>query len=228
LENNYRGDFLNPESLALLSMLGLISYIFGDYMQIYMRYNGAIRQKVASGYSSAMKVMVGMRVSSVFYMLLIAFSIENALSAAYLMKYFSWTCALCALPIALLVRRAFFTKRARGKFSKLCELRFELGPALLSFTAIIFNLLGLTIPFIAAAKFPEYRLTLVQSSVLFNVVYTFITVFCIESKFANLVDSKDYNYHSFCYSISLGRIFGCLMAAVLIFLLIIITLCLNL
>jgi len=213
---------LDPESIAMLSMLGLISYIFGDYMQINMRYHGALKQKVASGYSSAMKVMVGMRVSSVFYMFLIAFSIERDLSATELTKYFLWTCALCALPIAIIVRKTFFTKKAREKLSELCDLRFELSTGLLSSTAIMFNLLGLTLPFIVAAKFPEYRLTLVQSSVLFNVVYTFITVFYIESKFAKLVDSNDSNYHSFCYSVSIGRIFGCLITALLIFLLIII------
>jgi hypothetical protein len=75
-----------------------------------------------------------------------------------------------------------------------------------AFLATILNLLGLTLPWVAAATFPEHRLTLANTSFLFNTVFTIINVFLIEHRFARLIDAEAVKIHGFVAGVIMARL----------------------
>jgi len=200
---------------AMSAMIGLVGYIFADYMQIYLRYRGAVNSKIASGYSNAMKSMVGMRMGAVIYTFLVAISVERGIQTNFLIGLYAIALPCCAVPIAFMVPRLKRNSGVTHELSEQCS-GILWQPLVVSAAAITFNLLGLAIPFVAGSKFPEWRLTLAQSSIFFNVFYTILTVFFIENRFAKLVDANDPKYHSFTYSVTLGRVIGCAFGGIIL------------
>lgn len=207
---------LNIVYVSIFAFFGLIGYIFADYMQIYLRYRGAVFSKIATGYSNAMKSMVVMRIGAVLYMFLIAFSVERGLASETMTKIACVALPLCGLPIALMLPKLIALRSIAPDSMKVARPKIMWEAVFYSAVAVTFNLLGLTIPFILGIQFPEFRLTLAQTSIFFNVFYTMITVFVIESQFSKLVDSKDSKYHDFCYSLTVGRILGSVSGGVVI------------
>lgn len=190
-----------------LALCGLALAILTDHLQLLAKYRGALRQRVAYGYNLAMKVMVANRLGAVLYFLLVAFCIDNGLAPETLATAYAIAVALMAVPtLGLLVG---LQRRLTGAGAGLRVLDTGHWPwpiVIASFVATAFNLLGLTLPWLAAATYPEWRLTLANTSFLFNTLFTVLNVFYVEHRFAELIDAGQPEVHGFVAGVMMARL----------------------
>lgn len=202
--------FTSPNFLAVsfgLALAGLALAVLADHLQTIAKYNGALRQKVAGGYNLAMKVMVANRLGAVLYFILIAFNIDNGLPPTTLATALAITVACVALPTVGLMVWLQQKLIKQGLTQKVLDVStWPKAIVAATFLATSFNLLGLTLPWIAGANYPSYRLTLANTSFLFNTFFTVINVFYIEHRFARIVDSKEYQIHGFVAGVMFARL----------------------
>lgn len=176
--------------LFVVSLLGLGIILLSDNLQTLAKYRGAIKQRVAGGYNLAMKVMVLNRIGAVIFFLSIALNIDHGISSDSMIDGFAIAFVISCLPAGFLIYRISLDKIGAISVSDVLEIKkWPITIAVATFGATLFNLMGITLPLIAGATFPDYRLTLANTSFVFNTVYTVINVFYIEDKFAKLVDS---------------------------------------
>lgn len=193
--------------LFVVALAGLVLAVLSDHLQILAKYQGAVNQRVAGGYNLAMKIMVINRFGAVIYFMLIAFNIDNGLSHATLA--IGLAIAVGSLVFPTLTLLFWLQHRSEVRGSLLVRLDARNCPKIItiaSFLATSFNLLGLTIPWIAGAAYPDFRLTLANSSFVFNTVYSIINIFYIEHAFARLVDSKSTEIRGFVAGVMIARL----------------------
>ncbi|WP_371396499.1 hypothetical protein [Fretibacter rubidus] len=203
----------NLTIVVFIAACGLFLAVIMEQLQILAKYDGAMKAKVASGYNSAMKIMVINRLGAVLYFVFVAFAIDTGISPQRLSSFFIGTiCALAVVNIGVfsVYFRRFKTEltaevRSAGRVE---HKRQEDLLALCVFAATMLNLLGLTIPLLLSAKFPDYRMTLSNTGFLFNTLFTIINVFIIENYLAKLIDKKDDRLHRIVVSILGIRILG--------------------
>ncbi|MEJ6403193.1 hypothetical protein [Yoonia sp. 2307UL14-13] len=190
----------------VVALLGFALAMLADHLQILAKYNGAVNKRVAGGYNLAMKVMVANRVGAVLYFLLMAFNVDNGLSAHTLAVGLAVTVGCIAVPtVGLMI---WLQKQLKAQGSALSVLDVSHWPkaiVIATFCATSLNILGLTLPWIAGATYPELRLTLVNTSFLFNTFFTVINVFYIEHHFARLVDREAHQIHGFVAGVMAAR-----------------------
>lgn len=191
----------------VIALAGLTLAILADHLQTLAKYQGALKQRVAGGYNLAMKVMVVNRVGAVLYFLLIAFNIDSGLSAQRL------TIGLMTTVFLLVIPTIFFLVRLQKMFDILGNggrvLNVSEWPKpimIATFFATATNILGLTVPWIASASYPEFRLTLANTSFLFNTIFTVIHVFYIEHRLALLIDKDEAQVHGFVAGVMVARL----------------------
>lgn len=204
-----------------LALIGLFLAITADHLQVIAKYTGSQNDRVASGYNLAMKVMVVNRFGAVIYFLLIAFNIDYGISPKTLILGLSATIAFILLPtIGTLV---WLQRRFQANDLQFSVLDFRKWPKVIVIATLLatsLNILGLTVPWIASASHPELRLTLANTSFLFNTLFTIVNVFYIEDKLAKLVDSKTDNIHGFVSGVIAARLFAYMGVSLALFLLI--------
>ena len=212
-------DFLiSPEFLTIalgLALAGLVFAIFADHLQIIAKYMGSQTKRIAGGYNLAMKVMVANRLGAVLYFLLIGFSIDNGLASSTLAIGLSLAIASLVLPtigILIWLQRRLNAERTGFRVFDLSAWPRTIVFA--TFMATVLNLLGLTVPWIASATFPELRLTLANTSFLFNTLFTVINVFYIEHKLAQIVDEATEEIHGFVVGVIFARLMAFLAAVI--------------
>lgn len=190
-----------------LSIVGLAFAVLADHFQTLAKYKGVLNKRVAGGYNSAMKVMVINRLGAVLYFLLLAFSIDNGLSAEKLNIALAVTVASLAVPTLFLM--LWLQKRLGQRVwdTSIWPKRIVIA----AFFATTLNLLGLTVPWVLAAHHPELRLTLANTSFLFNTLFTVVNVFYIEHHFARIVDSEKRQLHAFVSGVMAARLFAFLV-----------------
>lgn len=201
--------------LFLISLSGLSLTIFADHLQLLAKYFGAIRQHVAGGYNLAMKVMVLNRIGAVLYFLLLSFNIEQGLSPQKLILGIIGVSIFVAIPtIGLMIwlQRAMSAVRPGARVLGVSAWHKKVFYATL--LATTFNLLGLTAPWVASATFPELRLTLANTSFLFNTIFTVINVFYIEHKLAHLIDRNIDQIHGLVSGIIFARLIAFFLFAI--------------
>lgn len=204
-------NFLKSDAILNLlfvaAMAGLVFAIAADHFQIIAKYQGAVNRRVAAGYNLAMKTMVLNRFGAVIYFMLLAFNIENGLSQTTLA--IGLAAALCSLAFPTLAL-LFWLQRSSGEngslLNRLDTENWPKGVMFASFLGTIFNLLGMTIPWIAGAAYPEFRLTLANSSFVFNTIYSIINVFYIEHRFALLIDRDSTEVRGFVFGVMVARL----------------------
>ncbi len=195
--------------VLVFAMAGLVFAILSEQLQIFAKYRGVLRKKIAGGYNSAMKIMVVNRLGAVIYFLLIGFSIESGASSGALLIGYSF--AMLILFVAnsvLFYRLKIYLLKSDSGITLLPLTELPRGIILASFFATTFNLLGLTLPWLAGSYYQEFRLTLANMSFVFNSIFTIINVYYIEHRFALAVDEEASEIHSFLFSIVVSRIFA--------------------
>lgn len=198
-------EYLN--AAFALALLGLALAILADHFQIIAKYMGSQNQRIAGGYNLAMKVMVVNRLGAVLYFLLIAFNIDNGLDPDTLIIGLASTIAFIALPtIALLVWLQRRLAEHASNFKVLDIKQWPMTIVIATFFATALNLFGLTVPWVASATYPDLRLTLANTSFLFNTLFTVINVFYIEHRLAKLVDEEADQIHGFVSGVIAARL----------------------
>ncbi|NVK74535.1 MAG: hypothetical protein HWE24_13715 [Oceanospirillaceae bacterium] len=198
----------------LLAFIGLGIILFSEQVQIIAKYRGSVSGGVARGYNLAMKVMVGNRVGAVLYFFFMGFNIDSGVSPENLVLGFAISLIFLVMPLSLVV---MYHVRFSRRFYRMGVWEGRRPPIWIGVVALIatsFNILGLTLPWIAGAIYPEWRLTLVNSSFIFNTIYTVTNVFYIEHKFAMLVDQGDPGIHAFVLSTVFSRVAALLIVGV--------------
>lgn len=197
-------------------ILTAITIIFGfcvatltDQWQLIKKVQGGLSLKIASGYNSAMKMMVINRFGAVIYFSASAYFIETKSSTDELILIYVVS-LLSALIFIILMSKYYVDNSVLTSdfftFKKMTST---------SFFANTFSALGLTLPLIAGTIFLDYRLLLSNASFFFNTIYTFIMVFYIEAKIANLIDKSSSDLRSTAFSIIFGRIMAYLFVCIL-------------
>lgn len=196
-------DFFWQFPLLAFMSLGLYLCMITDTLQLYLKYLGVKRNTVASGYNSAMKAMVINRVGAVFYFFFMSLLIDRSTNTSELSIYVLLSIFVTA--ITLIVWMRIYIKPI--SISKNIFVFVSL--------ATLFNVMGLTLPFLLASSFHDYRLTLANTSFLFNTVYTVLNVFYIENKFAKLADYNSEEIEGFLYTSMIARFFMYIIYSVL-------------
>lgn len=192
-------------SIYFSALLGLLIAVFTDHLQTVAKYRGAKRNKIASGYNQAMKIMVLNRIGAVLYFLFLSFSIDNGVDTVQLKFGLGAVSVICAVPVLLtflLLDRKLPENNIGGAIN-FKNYPFKIMVA--AFIATTFNNLGLTIPWIAASIFPDFRLTLANTSFLFNTIFTVINVFYIEQKLASIIDANHVDLENFTSGLIIAR-----------------------
>lgn len=193
--------------IFMLALGGLGLAILADHLQLLAKYRGALSQRVAHGYNIAMKVMVFNRLGAVIYFMLIAFNIDNGLLPETLATGYAIAVTLCTLPTILLLIQLQRQLVKSGIDLRVLNAEHWSWPiAIAAFVATVFNLLGLTLPWLAGATYPEFRLTLVNTSFMFNTLFTIVNVFYIENRLARLIDTGQSEIHGFVAGVMMARL----------------------
>lgn len=208
----------NLQWLSLvIALLGMCVILMSDNLQSLAKFYGASRGEVAGGYNRAMKVMVLNRVGAVLFFLLMALNIDMGIKPNVLIKGFTIAALISCLPAMWMLYVLYKRQRTNRNREELFD--FRRWPKVIfisTFIAALFNLMGLTLPLLAGAIYPEFRLTFSNTSFLFNTVYTVINVFYIEHHFARIIDQKSENAAAFIAALITAR-FGSFMVFGLIF-----------
>lgn len=197
-----------------LGFTGLMIAVLADHLQTLAKYVRIKEREIAGGYNLAMKVMVLNRVGAVMFFMLVALNIDRGLSSRVLSHGLSITLLFCLVPTiwAIFWLSSFFAKHSL----KLHVLDYSSWPIdifLATFFATALNLYGLTIPWIAGAMYPDLRLTLTNSSFLFNTTFTVVNVFFIEHRFAKIVDAESEKLDAFVTCVTFARLFSFMFVA---------------
>lgn len=190
--------------LLTISLLGLIVAILLGQGELYAKYRGAVQGRVAGGYNRAMKVMVFNRLGAVVFYTSIAFAIDSGAGAALVSRFFLGSFIILAIISAAIAIWFWRDNKLTFDSADILNRYLTLGAA--SMLAQIFNLLGLTLPFVLGAIYPDYRLTLANSSFILNSIYTLITVYYIENSFAREIDEKSSKLEMFVFSLMFSRV----------------------
>jgi hypothetical protein len=182
-------NFIPQEISLATASVGLFIALATDQAQILAKHYGAIFKNIAQGYNAAMKIMVINRVGAVLFFLATAYSID--LGAARYDLTLHYIIALSLLLLASILLSISFNKRYLAGTPTITENKELKNIINLSIIASLFNTLGLTIPFLLASTYPEYRLTLSNTGFLFNTIFTILNVFFIENRLARLIDSNN-------------------------------------
>jgi hypothetical protein len=118
-----------------------------------------------------------------------ALAIDMGTPAGRMSAFFSGS--IFAVAILDLVVTAVLWRRMGFTYARVRSSGLRMAPVIASFVATVFGLLGLSLPMLMSAAYPQLRLTLANTGFLFNSVFTIISVFFIESYFARLVDQNE-------------------------------------
>ncbi|MEM0978113.1 MAG: hypothetical protein AAGJ34_11305 [Pseudomonadota bacterium] len=193
-------------TLIGFAILGLLITFLMEQGQFLAKYSGYAQNKVAIGYNRAMKMMVGGRVGAFLFAMSISLVVESGYSArgVSIVVLSGVAClVVCQLASALVFRR-----QQKENIKANAPSRRAWAFAGISAVAGIFNLLGFTVPFILAAEFPDYRLTLSNTSVMFNTIFTLLKVFVVENELAKMIDKNSSQMPIFTYMLLVSRVVG--------------------
>lgn len=167
-------------AITAAAVAGLVLAMFAEHLQLLAKYRGARAGRVAGGYNDAMKVMVANRLGAVTYLLLVGLAIDGGIGAGAL------TAALAAGVLVVAALAGAVAWRLRGGGGDVGAR----GRVVLAVSALatVLNVLGLTIPMILSAHIPEMRLTLANTGFAFNLIFTILNVFVVETHAARLID----------------------------------------
>lgn len=181
----------------LISVAGLVISLCTEQSQIVAKLRGAMRGKIASGYNTAMKVMIVNRFGTILYTFFIALAIDVgvtnarviavAVGAAALVLLYNLYLLINSQRVLLFAPEGDSEARPWYKIMATAARRY----AIASYVATLLNVLGLTLPLLLANSVPEYRLSMANTGFLLNTFFTLINVLLLEAKIAELLDKNN-------------------------------------
>jgi len=183
-------DFL-PAFLTI-SAIGLVISLCTEQSQIVAKTRSVFVGKIATGYMSAMRIMILNRFGAIFYVFFIGLSIDLGIDNRTLLHVpIIATVAVLGYNLVLVLNRAKILRFVEsGQEPPLRRIIVLVGSryAIASYVSTVFNILGLTLPFLLSNTFPEYRLSMANTGFLLNAFFTMINVLVIETRYAAIVD----------------------------------------
>lgn len=203
----------------IIAALGLCISLCTEQSQIVAKTRGAFAGHIATGYMSAMRIMIFNRAGTILYMFFIALCIDTGITNhTLLLIAIASSIGVMGYNIFLVFNRAqvlSYTADMGGE--KIVNILFARDrlQTFASFIATFCNILGLTLPFLLSNSFPEYRLTMANTGFLLNVIFTLINVMILETRYAYLLDhdTKASTYF-FVVKIFIARTFATLCAII--------------
>lgn len=195
-------------AIALLIVAGLAACVFTDQMQLVAKAAGAINGRVASGYNSAMKIMVLNRVGAVLFFTSSSMFIETSAAPKAIAEIYIVGVMASIFLIAMMLM--FYVRKGVLQVNSLPSRNLWGWSAL----ANAFSMLGLTVPYIFASSFLDFRLVLTNLSFLFNTIYTVVMVFVVENSLAKIIDENGDELRPTAGWIVIGRLIGYIITLV--------------
>jgi len=156
--------------------------------QIFVRVRGVNLGRIAMGFQWSTEVLLVNRFGAALYFFMLALYIESGGTIERLFL-------LVSLGLALVItfNMWMITKLLSSlNFSDLgVTLRAENSTLAAAFVATLFSILGLTVPYFSGIFYPEYRLTLANSSFLLNTFFSILIVFVVDKRVAVYIDSSN-------------------------------------
>lgn len=187
---------MNMSSFGIdLSFVSEIAIVFGFFFadaagqaQIFVRVRGATVGRIAMGFQWSTEVLLLNRLGAAAYFLMLSFYIESGGTIERLLLLLSFSLVL------IIIFNLWMMLKLAGalKISNWSD-TFHTEVAVLSaaFVATLFSVLGMTVPYFSGIFFPEYRLTLANSSFVLNTVFTLLIVFVVDKRVASYIDSAN-------------------------------------
>lgn len=213
-------DFL-PAFLTV-SAIGLVISLCTEQSQIVAKTRSVFVGKIATGYMSAMRIMILNRFGAIFYVFFIGLSIDLGIDNKTLLYVpIIASAAVLGYNLLLVANRAKVLRFGESdQDPPLPKIILLVGGryAIASYIATVFNILGLTLPFLLSNTFPEYRLSMANTGFLLNAFFTMINVLVIETRYAAIVDEGSYrDAYQFSVAVFVMRALATLTAIVIFF-----------
>ena len=180
--------------LLVFAVLGMWISITTEVGQIIQKMKGGISKQVATGYSSAMKLMVVNRFGTISFLLATGLLIDQGATPNEVIKI-ALIAVLGVVFITSGLNYYVYRLSLNSVFMELdSQIESSRGSKLVfatAYFATILNISGLVVPLAFASQYPEYRLTLANTGFLFNTAFTLINVFVIEAVLAGKIDNED-------------------------------------
>lgn len=176
----------------ILAAFGLVISLCMEQSQIVAKTRGAVAGKIATGYMSAMKIMIVNRMGTIIYMFFLSLSIDIGITNRTLLTVAILSClGVLVYNIFLVTHRTrilLVTKPAPNERVWNFLVQGGCRYSIASYGATLCNILGLTLPLLLANTFPNYRLSMANTGFLLNVFFTLINVLILETRYAEILD----------------------------------------
>lgn len=203
--------------LLIIAGLGLSLSLCTEQSQIVAKTRGAFAGKIATGYMSAMKIMMVNRAGSIIYVFFLSLCIDmGTTNQNLLLVSIASAMGVLVYNTTLVVNRVrvlSYDDPTSSESMMAFLFQRETYYTIAAFTATLCNILGLTLPFLLSNSFPEYRLTMANTGFLLNIFFTMITVMILETRYAKILDHGT-NAEAYYYvvKIFLARVFSTIVA----------------
>lgn len=203
----------------IIAAVGLAASLYTEQTQIIAKIRGALKNQIASGYNSAMKIMLVNRFGTILFTFFLALSIDVGISNLKIIIV-----AMCAVSVVLCYnvylavnsqKILFYTPPEDQPLTPLYKAlgqvrqRYVIG----CYLATLLNIMGLTLPLLLSNSFPEYRLSMANTGFLLNAFFTMINVLLLEARLAQVLDKQDkQGAYEFALSIFVTRAIAILTA----------------
>lgn len=205
----------------IIACFGLFFSISSEQSQIVARTRGAFAGRIATGYNRAMRIMIFQRFGAIGYVLFISLCIDTGVSnQAIVLVSITASLGVMMYNLKLVLDRAKVLQfDGENKSERLSEYLFGESKryALASYAATLFNIMGLSLPFLLSNMFPEYRLTMANTGFILNAFFTMINVLIIESRYSHIVDhDTNDDVYRFVVMVFLSRALSLFCAALIL------------
>lgn len=179
-------------NLGLITQIAIVAGYFlaeaSGQAQIFMRVRGANLGRIAMGFQWSTEVLLVNRIGAAAYFFMLALYIESGGTLERLILLLSLG---LALTIIFNVWMIINLSRSPNFSGLRVTLWAENSILTAAFVATLFSVMGMTIPYFAGIFYPEYRLTLANSSFLLNTFFTILIVFIVDKRVAIYIDSSN-------------------------------------
>lgn len=204
---------------VLAAATGLFLALGTEQSQIVAKTRGAFAGKIATGYMNSMRIMVCNRLGAILYVMFVSLCIDTGISnRGLLVPALVGTFGVLGYNVFLTAKRSSVLAFPEGQGTvplRAIWLQSDRRYSVAAFAATLCNILGLTLPFLLANSFPDYRLTLANTGFLLNAVFTLLNVILLEGRYAALIDGGSHcDAYLFVVRIFLSRVLATATALV--------------
>jgi hypothetical protein len=177
---------------------GFVFAFFIDHIPLSLRVVGFKLDAFPLSTLRSSQIMILNRFGAAFFFTSAGFLVDIGISPERFLALFSLAWALVGFLSLLYIRcwrtiykfTAFYAFGNKNAVPDTRVIKFTFRDVLINYP-FLFNLIGISIPVIAASYFPDFRGTLLQIGFLFNSIATLLVVFVVEPKFIGHISNDE-------------------------------------